>query len=301
MEYSLYLTDLIEKTGLSKEDIAVVRHTLSDEKAFRVWRAGIDFFEEYQKIQPKDYFLKKRYIFSFVNQQNTTARFLGVYEVNSICPIKEAVPMKDYPLREDYLRDDLVYYDLRKTEILADLKNRLVIDWGSGTRRIVQYKWETLSKKPVLSIDNQVEDVFPGYEKVVWNFSEMSRFINNPVRYPEVYKALAGVNGVYLVLDPIDNKQYVGSAYGSEGIFGRWRTYANTEGKGGKDEGGANKKLAAHLNANKGRYLELQYSILAVLHRTGNEDKDMRGAIEIENVYKDKLGSKNKETGLNLS
>ena len=301
MSYSLYLTDIIEKTGLPKEDIAVVRHTLSDENVLRVWRAGIDFFEEYQRIQPADYFSKKKYIFSFINQQNTTARFIGVYEVVNIKPIKDATPMQDYPLYGDYEQDELVYYELKKMDILADFQKRLVIDWGSGTRKIVQHKWDTLSKKPVLSIDDQPEDVFPGYEKLVWSYSEMSRFVNNPIRYPEVYKALAGVNGVYLVLDPIDNKQYVGSAYGAEGIFGRWKTYAITEGKGGSDEGGANKKLAAHLNAHKGRYLELQYSILAVLHRTGNEDKDKKETIEIETLYKEKLGSKNKETGLNLN
>ena len=301
MGYSLYLTDLIEKTGLPRGEVAVVRHSLSDEKANRVWRAGIEFFEEYQKIQPKDYFSKKKYIFSFVNQQSTTARFIGVYEVISISPVKKVKPMENYPICDDYSRDDLVYYDLRKTDFLADYQNRLVIDWGTGARRIVQHKWDTLSKKPVLSIDDRPDDVFPGYERVVWSFSEMSRFINNPVRYPEIYKALAGVNGVYLVLDPIDNKQYIGSAYGSDGIWGRWKTYANTEGKGGSDEGGANKKLASHLNAHKGRYLELQYSLLAVLYKTGNDDKDKREAIEIESLYKDKLGSRNKETGLNLN
>ena len=90
MDYSLFLTDIIEKTGLPKDDIAVVRHTLSDENALRVWSAGIDFFEEYQRIQPLDYFSKKIYIFSFFNQQSTTARFIGVYEVVNLTTGKRA-------------------------------------------------------------------------------------------------------------------------------------------------------------------------------------------------------------------
>lgn len=301
MNYSLFLTDIIEKTGLPKDEVAVIRHTASDEKANRTWRAGLEFFEEYQKIQPKDYFSKKEYIFSFINQQGTTARFIGLYKVESIIPVKQAQKMDGYPFYEDYNREDLVYYNLRKMDCLEDLQGRLVIEWGTGTRKIVQHKWDTLSKKAVISIDNQPDDIFPGYEKVLWSFSEMARYVNNPVKYPEVYKALAEVNGVYLVLDPIDNKQYIGSAAGGEGIYGRWKTYANTDGKGGKDEHGANKKLASHLNSNPGRYLELQYSILGTIHRTGNSEKDIKAAVELESLYKEKLGSRNKETGLNLN
>ena len=301
MGYSIFLTDIIEKTGLPKDEVAVIRHTLSDTNARRVWRAGMDFFEEYQKIQPVDYFCRKKYIFSFVNQQGTSARFIGVYRVENIISIKQADQMKGYPLYEDYDREDLVYYCLKKLDCLEDLTKRLVIEWGTGTRKIVQHKWETLCKKAVLSIDDQPDDFFPGYEKVLWSFSEMSRFVSNPVSYPEVYKALAAVNGVYLVLDPVDNKQYIGSATGAEGIFGRWKIYASTDGKGGRDEGGANKKLAEHLNKHPNRYLELQYSILCVLYKTGNTDKDKKAAIDMESLYKEKLGSRNKETGLNLN
>ena len=301
MNHSLFLTDIIRITNLPKEEVAVIRHTLSDENANRTWRAGIDFFEEYQKIQPKDYFCKKRYIFSFINQKGTTARFIGVYEVERILPVKKAPRMKEYPLYADYSCNDLFYYDLKKTDYLKDLQGRLVIEWGTGARRIVQHKWDTLSKKAVISIDDRPEDIFPGYEKVLWSFSEMARYVNNPNKYPEIYKALAEVNGVYLVLDPVDNKQYIGSAAGIQGIYGRWKTYAKTKGKGGADEKGANKKLAAHLKKNPGRYLELQYSILVTLHRTGNSGKDIKAAVELENLYKDKLGSRNKVTGLNMN
>lgn len=299
--YSLFLTDIIEKTKLPKDEVAVIRHALSDDKAGRVWRDGMEFFEEYQRIQPKDYFCKKRYIFSFINEKGTTARFIGVYEVADIVPVRTAKPMKDYPLYGDYSREDLVYYDLKKLDILSDLSNRLVIEWGTSTQKIVQHKWETLSKKPVLSIDEHPDDGFPGYENILWSFNEMKRYIKTPGRYPEIKKALSEVDGVYLVLDPIDNKQYIGSAYGAEGIYGRWSTYADTDGKGGSDEGGANKKLAAHLNKNKKRYIDLQYSILAVFHRTGNAAKDKKTAEQLETLYKKKLGTRNKETGLNLN
>ena len=301
MKRSLYLTDIINITGLPKNEVAAIRHSLNHANAKRVWDAGFEYFEEYQKIQPKDYFDKKKYIFSFINGPSTTARFIGLYEVTDIFPISKAKPMKGYPLHDDYVKEELFYFTLKRLDLLEDLRNRLVIEWGKGTNNIVHHKWDTLASKPVLSIDDHSEDEFPGYEKVMWSFSKMARLIKDPIKYPDVYQALTKVNGVYLVLDPIDNMQYVGSAYGSDGIYGRWKTYAETEGKGGKDEGGANKKLAAHLNKNKGRYLELQYSILDIIHRTGNEKKDMDAALASENDYKEKLGTRNNKTGLNLN
>ena len=37
------------------------------------------------------------------------------------------------------------------------------------------------------------------------------------------------------------------------------------------------------------------------LHRTGNSEKDVKVAVELENLCKDKLGSRNKKTGLNMN
>lgn len=301
MDNSLYLTDIIEKTGLPKDEVAAVRHSLNHEYAKRAWDAGIEYFEEYQRLQPLGYFDGKKYIFSFVNGPGTTARFIGLYELKDVYPVAKAIPMKGFPLYSDYKKKDLYYYDLQRMDLLEDLRNRLVIEWWKGTNNIVHHKWATLSKKPVLSIDDYSDDEFPGYSKVIWSFSKMARLVNDPIKYPDVYQALTKVNGVYLVLDPIDNMQYIGSAYGPEGIYGRWKTYAQTEGKGGKDEDGANKKLSAHLNKHKNRYLDLQYCILDIIHRTGNVKKDKDAALALESEYKLKLGTRNEITGLNLN
>ena len=44
--------------------------------------------------------------------------------------------------------------------------------------------------------------------------------------------ALASVGGVYLLVCPKTGEQYVGSAYGQDGFFGRWQIYA-ANGHGG--------------------------------------------------------------------
>lgn len=80
MGYSLYLTDLIEKTGIPRNELCAIRHSLNHENAKIVWDSGFEYFEEYQRIQPLNYFCGKKYIFSFVNGPGTTARFLEVYD-----------------------------------------------------------------------------------------------------------------------------------------------------------------------------------------------------------------------------
>lgn len=39
---------------------------------------------------------------------------------------------------------------------------------------------------------------------------------------------LESCNCIYLILDKLTGKQYVGSTYNTKGIWGRWEIYANT-------------------------------------------------------------------------
>ena len=300
MEHTLYLTDIIEKTSIPRDELVAIRHSLNHANARLAWDSGFEYFEEYQRIQPKNYFKGKRFIFSFVNEPGTAARFLGVYEVERMYPVGEANPMENYPIPESYSGDDY-YFELKKLDVLSDLCRRLVIDWGRGTNNIVHFNWEALSKKPILKIDDYNDDVFPGYSNVLWSYSKMARLVGDPIRYKDVYQALSSVNGVYLVVDPIDHKQYIGSASGAEGIYGRWKTYAETQGRGGVGTDEGNKRLVEHLKSNPGRYLKLQYSILDTLHRTGNELRDRKAALDLESSYKEKLDTRNLETGLNAN
>jgi len=50
--------------------------------------------------------------------------------------------------------------------------------------------------------------------------------------YADWRTALSSVQGIYLIADSSNGKQYVGKADGSEGILGRWRAYAG-DGHGG--------------------------------------------------------------------
>jgi hypothetical protein len=74
---------------------------------------------------------------------------------------------------------------------------------------------------------------FPGFENVDLSFEELETLVRTG--RPDWKGALSSVKGIYLISDVSSGKRYVGSAYGSEGVWGRWCSYAFT-GHGGNVE-----------------------------------------------------------------
>ena len=66
---------------------------------------------------------------------------------------------------------------------------------------------------------------------------------------------------MYLIVDTVTGKQYVGSAYGDGGLLARWRTYIDTY-------HGGNKLLVAELKADPATYSRFQFSVLQILPRS---------------------------------
>ncbi|MDO4220053.1 MAG: GIY-YIG nuclease family protein [Candidatus Saccharibacteria bacterium] len=66
------------------------------------------------------------------------------------------------------------------------------------------------------------EKAFPGYKNVTVGYKELKKKIELS---DEWRTALKSRKGVYLITDRQTGKQYVGSAYGADGILGRWTTY----------------------------------------------------------------------------
>ena len=87
---------------------------------------------------------------------------------------------------------------------------------------------------------------FPGYEDVDLSFAELETMVRND--RPDWKGALESVKGVYLITDTKAEKRYVGSAYGDQGVWSRWREYIEN-GHGG------NVELCAWLGAQGGRII----------------------------------------------
>ena len=74
--------------------------------------------------------------------------------------------------------------------------------------------------------ENRTVDRFRDYESVEFTFNQLKEVVEN--EYADYYAALSCVKAVYMIIDGNTGKQYVGSAYSNEGLWGRWCTYAYT-------------------------------------------------------------------------
>jgi len=95
---------------------------------------------------------------------------------------------------------------------------------------------------------------FESFKQVLLKRYELEQIIK--YEYSTWKTALSSVSGVYLMSDKLTGKLYVGSAYGENGIWGRWETYS-------KSYHGGNIQLK-ELFKEKGKeyFQNFQYSIL---------------------------------------
>ena len=121
---------------------------------------------------------------------------------------------------------------------------------------------------------------FGSCDDIQLGFDEIKKLASDTYANATWVDALSAVNGIYLVLDNSDGRMYVGSAYGGNGIFGRWAKYA-------KIGHGGNKELK-DLDPR-----ELEFSILEIAPPTLSADE----IIERENRWNKRL--RTREFGLN--
>lgn len=123
-------------------------------------------------------------------------------------------------------------FDLVVSELMADLRNRLVIGWKSP--RTWRLNGPTAAGYPVLEVADAQPVPFPGFDRLVLDRAQLEAVMRDH-RYAAWRTALSSVVGVYLVTDTRDGRQYVGKADGAESIRQRWSAYA-ANGHGGNVE-----------------------------------------------------------------
>lgn len=123
-------------------------------------------------------------------------------------------------------------FDLVVSDLLADLRNRLVIGWKSP--RTWRLNGPTAANYPVMEIADAQPVPFPGFDRLILSHERLQAVMREH-RYAAWRTALSSVVGVYLITDTRDGRQYVGKADGAESIRQRWNAYA-TNGHGGNVE-----------------------------------------------------------------
>lgn len=125
---------------------------------------------------------------------------------------------------------DSRFFDLHESELLASLRNRLVIDWPKDTINWSK-RGASAASFPVVEIADPDAVPFPGFDRLLVPYSELLNVVADS-RYNAWQVALSAVQGVYLIADTTNGKLYVGKADGRERILGRWSAYAR-DGHGG--------------------------------------------------------------------
>jgi len=163
-----------------------------------------DLLEFYQKCQTRNIFDNAEYAISFLGEEGSRSKLLGIYKVGEKSKLTDKmIPEKYRQLKLNIpgLESGINYYELEKVSGFEDLENRLVIDWGKGAIKWDQYLSEVKPKDVIEILPDGFFSEFPGYENVIITYSELCRIMNKPEANRSWQIALSKVSGVYLILD----------------------------------------------------------------------------------------------------
>lgn len=228
----IMLNTLLCETGLSLKDIRLIRHKDKSAKRgytpYELWRDNSAQFESYQSTQSKKNRAKLNapYWAVFVVNLNEETMFAGLYAVKYRGLLEKDTPMPHMDGIDKAGSCDV--YDLTLKEELKEFSGKLFIDWGKGALAWVQYAER--NNKPIIELRRKFwEPEFPGFLNFI---KPLSKLENLPKSW---VAALKSSRGVYLLTCPKTKEQYVGSAKGEDGFWGRWQSYIST-GHGGNKE-----------------------------------------------------------------
>lgn len=263
------IQELLYNRGLDKTaKIKLVRHKDARCDLYNNYRTNHDWFLEYQSAQDQPVFHDVKYIVSFIGEESTSSRFIGVYEILD--------QQEKSTFDKDNLTDGNYIYKMQEVEGFEDLKERVIIKWNNAIswHQWIKNKMEVIEIQPGLHYKR-----FSDYFDFILNFDELKEIVNN--QYPDWKRMLSATKGVYLISDTKTGKLYVGSAYNENGIWGRWSEYVKTNGHGG------NKSLIELIENDPDYGNNFQFSILMLLPKTITPDE----AIKKEKLFKNKLGT----------
>jgi hypothetical protein len=280
---SFGLIDILNTSGFTADPATkLVRH---QDKRYPVEELRRkDELELYQSYQGKPKFDAAKQIISFYGLPGSRAGFYGVYNVLSTGKPLSAGPLAGALSPPDWLDGAEYYYDLKRDKRFDEFRDRLIIDWGPAALAWVQ----ALTNKPVLEIlpPGRKLAPFDDYLEFCLTHAELTDLFTSAEAHRDWSIPLGAVAGIYLILAQKTGHLYVGSAYGADGIWGRWRNYS-------KSGDGGNVKLRQLIKSDSAYPAQFRFSVLQILPKTMKREEILKR----EALYKRKLGAR--ATGLN--
>lgn len=256
---------------IDHRDVKLIGDKEYQDSLYNLYRSQPDVFLTYQNEQDTAKFNKVDYIVSFIGEENSTARFIGVYQ----------------KMGQEEKEGGRSLFDFRKVSGFEILEEKVIIDWGDNAISWHQW-WDNI--KYVIRIDRGMSEgeipVFHSYEDVMLSYKQLNAIFTKDNK--EWRTKLEALNCVYLILDKNNGKQYVGVTYRGKkssgiGIWGRWKEYAETGGHG-------NDKTLMDIWKKDNLYPSqyFQWCILETLPLNVTD----KVAIERESLYKEKFGTR---------
>ena len=287
------LNDLLRENGIEPREVLVFRHRPTERelnKALPLLAADKpELFNAYQQTHGEKVekaLAKAGYVASFIAHGGGKALFIGLYKIGKskrltyeeywkIPPyveMREKFGMKGFSGKS---RPSCLWFDLKLTDFYASWKGKLVVDWPPPER-----SWWRRAHRNKISVHAIVED--SALDTAMKKWDELDLSWNELGIMPKRWQAkLAEWRGIYYIFDTSCGKGYVGAAYGSDNLLGRWRHYA-ASGHGG------NRLLKACDPK------QFRFTILELVSPTMDTDEVVRR----ENTWKERLHTR-KPYGLN--
>jgi hypothetical protein len=170
-------------------------------------------FKEWQEHQTRRNFGCDK-IVSLIHRYSDKWLFAGVWSVLGVTPKTNG-------------HKSWFQYSTSEVPGLDHLAGRVIVSFSRPGRQsyLQGSKYaDQLTVSQILEERMSMSD-FPGFSSVRITYDELRHIVNRDLSTWR--SALKSVAGVYLVADTSCGKHYVGSAYGTDGIWGRWRVYAS--------------------------------------------------------------------------
>ena len=286
------------RKAIETKTIRLVRHSMKDWPGFnKILRFDKNMLKIFTAEHRRDIFKNTRLILAFVPHPGGNALLSGAFINNGPMSHGDFINLHGYTAYSLYRKNiglnnispAKYKYELEVCDELKDLFDRLIINWGGSTRSWCQNK---VDKDITQVLPDGFVMEFPGWDRVHLTHQELKMIIEKPEANIEWYEFLSGHDGVYLILDEKTGYQYVGSATGENGLWGRWRGYAQTAHNGNKSL----KDLISKTKEKEDYAYNFKYSIHHVFAKSSNSGK---AALHFESLLKKKMGSR--AFGLNLN
>ncbi len=272
------IQELLINRGLPKDaKIKLLRHKDGRKVLYKgkkidlrtLYRTDIQEFLNYQSAQGEPRFHNVDYVVSFLGEDKSTARFVGVYKVLA------ELPMDDLHRTNP---EDNYYYPMEKMSGFEDIEEHVIVKWAAP---LSWHQWFDKEKEMVEWSPGMNYREFTTYLDFVITFDELKEIMDN--EYPDWKRMLSNVYGVYVICDRSTGELYIGSAYNRKGgIWDRWKEYSQN-GHGG------DKKLIEKLKDNPNYAKNYTFSILTIMSKKSSNQE----VLDQEKLFKDKFDSIN--------